>query len=202
MRTRYDSGTGRWVSEEFLPERYIQVDFGAYNASADTGPSRARVTTQMDALGRAAKVIRPDGTYSTSYYDYDWTTTQQSYDSGGALMGTSKSYYNGEGKLLRLDQTNNYDVNGDGDGTGSFIYTTQSQYDLLGNTMQVTDAKGYVSTYTYDKLGRVKTSTSPNTGTTTYVYDNAGNVTSMTDAKGQTITFTYDALSRLTQKSY
>ncbi|MBI4378661.1 MAG: RHS repeat protein, partial [Nitrospinae bacterium] len=66
----------------------------------------------------------------------------------------------------------------------------------------ITDAKGQVTTYEYNTLGRLIKETDPLGNSITYSYDAKGNLTSGTDANGNTINYTYDVLSRLTKKLY
>ena len=80
--------------------------------------------------------------------------------------------------------------------------TTSYSYDTLGNLKRVKDAKGNITTMTYDKLGRKIGMTDPDMGVWSYEYDKNGNLISQTDAKDQTINMAYDALNRLVSKTY
>src|SRR5439155_14256378 len=76
------------------------------------------------------------------------------------------------------------------------------QYDVLGNLLSVTDAKGNQSTMQYDTLSRKTSMHDPDMGNWTYAYDAAGNLAQQTDAKSQAIYFRYDMLNRRAQKDY
>jgi RHS repeat-associated protein len=66
----------------------------------------------------------------------------------------------------------------------------------------VTDAEGHLTTYTYDDLGRLIETDSPDTGTTRYSYDAAGNLRYKVQNEQQTTEYRYDGLGRLTQIFY
>ncbi len=76
---------------------------------------------------------------------------------------------------------------------GSEIHYT---YDRLGRLLSSTDALGGVTSYTYDSLGRLLENHTPERGLTTMIYDEVGQLLSRRDAKGQYIEFTYDAIGR------
>lgn len=85
---------------------------------------------------------------------------------------------------------------------GSPYATTNYTHDVLGNLKTVTDAKGNISTMTYDTLSRKTAMHDTDMGNWSYFYDASGNLTRQTDAKGQNIYFQYDALNRRQQKDY
>jgi len=80
--------------------------------------------------------------------------------------------------------------------------TTTYKYDVLGNLVLVTDAKGNKSEMFYDTLGRKYRMKDPDMGEWNYDYDANGNLTLQTDAKQQKINFKYDELNRLWKKDF
>ena len=77
------------------------------------------------------------------------------------------------------------------------LSTTETVYDTLGNATSTTSEIGTVTTSTFDRLGRLLTTTTEDR-TTTYTYDRAGNQLSVADPTGVTTTTAYDALGRAT----
>ncbi len=71
-------------------------------------------------------------------------------------------------------------------------------YDAHGNLASVTDAEGHETAFIYDDMGRLLSTTSPDTGITTFAYDEAGNLIYKTDANGKATRYSYDGLNRLT----
>jgi YD repeat-containing protein len=70
-----------------------------------------------------------------------------------------------------------------------------------GLMASLTDANGNGTTFSYDGLDRLSTTTYPGGSTETLTYDANGNVTARNTRAGQTITFTYDTLNRLSSKA-
>jgi RHS repeat-associated protein len=66
----------------------------------------------------------------------------------------------------------------------------------------VTDARGSVTSYTYDTMDRLATRTDPLLRPESYVHDSQGNFVLVTDRKGQATQTTVDALDRPTQVLY
>ena len=75
--------------------------------------------------------------------------------------------------------------------------TTFNRYDGHGRPLQVTDAKGNITTITYDLRQRPLTSTTAGL-TTTFEYDAAGQVKKVTLPNGAFTQLSYDAAHRLT----
>ena len=148
-----------------------------------------------DPVGRVIQVTNPDASRVLSCTS-DWVTT--TIDANNHRRRETLDAY---GRLKELDEyTSTYSTC---DTTaGSPYATTTYQYNVLGNLLSVTDAKGNQSTMTYDSLSRKTAMHDPDMGNWTYAYDAAGNLTQQTDAKSQNIYFRYDALNRRAQKDY
>ncbi|MCI0333620.1 MAG: NucA/NucB deoxyribonuclease domain-containing protein [Planctomycetes bacterium] len=88
----------------------------------------------------------------------------------------------------------------DPDGTGSFTeLPTTFAYDGMGRLRSSTDALGRISTSRYDLKGRLVEQTFADGASVQYGYDDKGNRTSITDELGRITRFTYDSRDRLIQ---
>ncbi len=80
--------------------------------------------------------------------------------------------------------------------------TTINQYDANGRPLQMTDANGTVTAFTYSNRGWLISQTiTPASGieqTTNYSYDAVGQLTKVTLPDGSSVSFSYDAAHRLT----
>jgi RHS repeat-associated protein len=195
--------------------------------------------TSFDALSRPVKILLPDSSYSTYAYSEASTTItdpaglqiKHQFDglnrlsitfepdtsNGNALTVQSNYSYTVLGQLASLtegSQTRTFSRDGMGrltsqslpeSGITSFQY---NNYDLVS---QKTDARGVITTYTYDTINRhhqisynVGTTGVAATPTVTYAYGtnasqlNNGKLLTLTDGLGTT-TNTYDNLARATQ---
>lgn len=81
--------------------------------------------------------------------------------------------------------------------SGPDCITQEFDYDPVGNTSLVRDAKGATTHITYNHRGFKTQMQDPNMGTWNYTYDGLGQLLTQSDAKGQTTTLTYDVLGRL-----
>jgi YD repeat-containing protein len=145
-----------------------------------------------DPMGRISMVTNPDRTFMTKDYSMGRTTI---IDANGHKKVEERDVY---GRLVKVEE-----YTGDEAHANFALYaTTTYQYDVLGNLLKVTDAKGNQTTIAYDPLSRKTAMSDPDMGNWTYTYDANGNLATQTDAKSQTITFTYDPLNRITKKDY
>ncbi|MHA6834227.1 RHS repeat protein [Ralstonia pseudosolanacearum] len=80
--------------------------------------------------------------------------------------------------------------------------TTINQYDASGRPLQMTDANGIVTAFTYSNRGWLTSQTlTPASGTaqaTNYSYDAVGQLTKVTLPDSSTVSFSYDGTHRLT----
>ncbi|MHA6884818.1 RHS repeat protein [Ralstonia pseudosolanacearum] len=80
--------------------------------------------------------------------------------------------------------------------------TTINQYDASGRPLQMTDANGIVTAFTYSNRGWLTSQTvTPASGTaqtTNYSYDAVGQLTKVTLPDSSTVSFSYDGAHRLT----
>ena len=72
-------------------------------------------------------------------------------------------------------------------------------FDLAGNKLHQTDAKGNTTYSYYDARGRRFETKDRNNATTSFTHDAGGLELSMTDAEGQTTSYEYDPLGRRTK---
>lgn len=156
----------------------------AFGADDTLKRSMSRV---YDTLGRLATEKDARGLGGTYTYDANGNTT----GTVDAAQVSGSASFDALNRLTKSLQ----DV-------GGIAASTQFKYDALDNLTEVTDPKGLKTTYSYDGLGQLRTTTSPDTGTTQRTYDEAGNLKTSTDARGVTTTYAYDALNRMTSKSY
>ena len=152
-------------------------------------------TNTYDPMGRVIRTDNPDGSRGLTCHD-DFVSV--SIDANDHKKRTVRDAY---GRVVTVQEYTGTHTTCT-TSAGSPYATTTYSYDVLGNLLTLTDAKGNVSTMTYDTLSRKTSMHDPDMGTWTYVYDANGNLTQQTDAKAQQIHFQYDALNRRVQKDY
>jgi RHS repeat-associated protein len=155
--------------------------------------------TNFDALGRATKITLQDSSVSTtSYSDNTVTATDPA---GKQRKGVSDAL----GHLTSVyepDPTNN----------NSLTLQTSYSYNVFNQLIQVTQGS-QTRTYVYDALGRLNSSTTPETGMVCFGtlsgstcqsngYDSWNNLLYRTDARGVVTNYLYDTLNRLVGISY
>lgn len=168
-----------------------------------------RVTTEYDALGRAARTSRPYITWdpqcsgapcwNSFVYDNLGRVTQATAPDSGrtnyGFSGLTTTVTNSLGQTtttIKNAQGLNASV------TDAMANITSYLYDAFGDAVKITDAAGNIITNSYDIRGNKVASVDPDLGSWSYVYDVLGKLASQTDAKGQVTNLTYDLLGRLT----
>jgi YD repeat-containing protein len=138
-----------------------------------------------DALGRVFYTALPGGRETSTLYE---ATSRIDTDPDGK-QATSR--FDAYGRVIELERS-----------LDSQPVLTQTQYDVLGRRIGMTDPAGIAWTWAYDSLGRVRQETDPDAGNSTFTYDKAGRPLTKLDAKGQTTTFAYDTpVGRLQTKT-
>ncbi|GLZ78406.1 hypothetical protein Afil01_32130 [Actinorhabdospora filicis] len=79
--------------------------------------------------------------------------------------------------------------------TGPYDATTYT-YDKHGNLKSWTNSSGETWSYEYDVLGRVISSSDPDSGTATAAYGDDDRLVSTTDARGEKLFYSYDSIGR------
>jgi YD repeat-containing protein len=173
----YD-GYGR-LTQTSIPYRVGDGNGGYYPPISQTG-----VITTFDILNRPLTVTATDGSTvvtQNKYLGFD----RQVIDARGNTTTYSSDAW---GRLVSISPSINPGV--------TFTYDAMDR-------MLTASRGGLVTTYTYDKGGRVTQMVDPDLGTVNYdSYDALGNLLSVTDARGCRTTLAYDGLSRLLTKTY
>jgi RHS repeat-associated protein len=174
--------------------RFQSLPYFSGSYSNAIPPRTIGTTTEYDPIGRVKKVTPPGGDEGSptgpetiAYIDGSnpWATVTT--DAEGKVK---KSFHDAYGRVRQIVEV-----------TSEGNFTTQFDYDPLGNLIKVTDHAGNQTTMVYDALGRKKQMTDPDMGTWRYFYDAAGRMTEQIDAKGQKLKFYYDdEIGRLRKK--
>jgi YD repeat-containing protein len=175
-------------------------------SNAGGGLVNSTVTSAVAGIANAAFDSATTYTYTSrgqvaSTTDPLLFATTETYDAFGDVIASSQQIGSGQ----TLDHSYTFDRRGLLTQTvwdPAAIATSQSTaYDAFGRAIQTTDARGNVSTQTYDRLGRVvATVIDPGTGHlnigTTTTFDAFDRVLTQTDALGNTTAYSYNTANR------
>lgn len=183
VQTRYDD-RGQVAAQTAPLNMTGEPGSDLANPQVDAIPSEVR--TSYDALGR----VTEEALWSLGTRKWG-TTTQWWGDQHVVTPPTGKPttyVVDVFDRVVRTEET-----------LDSGVAVTHYEYSPRGELVRITDAKGNVSSHTYDWLGRRLESRDPDTGTSTAEYDGNGNIVRTVDARGVTVVSVYDALNRRTQ---
>jgi len=175
------------------------------------------MTAQIDAAGHTTSYAYDSLDRLLSTADPDENTTAYAYDPAGNKVETinaegegTRYEYDGDNELVSIEYSDGttpsvyieYDADGNRtelyDGTGFSTYA----YDSLNRMTSTTDGNGSTVSYEYDLAGHVVGVTYPNDKKVARAYDPAGNLTSVEDWLGHTTKFAYSADSNLEKELY
>jgi RHS repeat-associated protein len=203
--TDYDA-LGR-VTKTILPDATNQVTYSYGIADTNAAvtiqdPAGHQSKQELDSLGRLVKIYEPDVTQQNSLtiatsYIYDVLNDLTQVTQGAE---TRSSVFDGLGRATSVTMPE----------TGQVQY----QYNSFDQVNQRTDARGVITTYSYDTLNRpyqvtynVGTTGVPATPTVTYTFGttpaqcNNGRLITVATAGVETDSLTYDLLGRVTNLS-
>jgi RHS repeat-associated protein len=148
---------------------------------------------RVDPLGNATTFAHDSDLNASGVTSPTGETTSMTYDARGNLLSaTAPASLGGAQKTFVCNARNDPTRVTDARGT-----VTTYTYDPDGNTERVVQDGTQISAYTYDANGNVLTATDANSKATTYTYDANGNLASETDPLGNTTTYTYDDAGRV-----
>jgi RHS repeat-associated protein len=199
---------GRVISVTEPDNNTLSASF-SMNCVTFTDEATKQRKTCMDGVGRITSALEPDGSGALNW------ETDTAYDplsnivsitqKGGApsLQWRTRIFsYDGLSRLTQMSSPES--------GTTAYSYTTSGGTLCAGNTIapcRITDARGILTSRTYDALSRLTGKTySDTTPSVTYAYDQTsvgtlnianpnGLRTSMTDGSGSTV-WSYDPMGR------
>ena len=177
-----------------------------FSESYTTGDVHHTKTTTYNALGQVTNVAAAQGpiTSSASYtYDVRGRVLSETLSTGSA---TSYAYSvqnnnrkvtavtNGRTYIKTYDAWGNVVKSTDPASSVQYVYGSHGQ----PTTINAASSYTYIQ---YDDLGRRTRLSDPDAGVTTYTYNALGQIMSSTDARNITTTNSYDNLNRLVQKA-
>ena len=154
----------------------------------NNGGTQYYTKKQYDVLGRLTTLTTPDG--AAANYTYSTNTVTVSDPAGKSR----KTAVDGIGRVTTAFEP---------DPTNNNLLTQQTSY-----TYTVLDALAGVSqgvqtrTFTYDGIGRLTNSSTPEAGAVAYQYNSFDLATQRTDARGVVTNYYYDPLNRLAGLGY
>ncbi len=154
--------------------------------SPDTGTT----TYGYDAAGNLTSKTDAKGTTVAYSYDALNRLTKIDFSSDTDIVYTYDTCFNGKGRLCTMTDTS---------GTTSYEYTPKGQ---VKKETKVIDSVNYVTQYTYDQNGNLKTMTYPSGRVITYNYTNDRAVSVLNNAANLTTNISYKPFGGMSSLTY
>ncbi|MEU5869739.1 RHS repeat-associated core domain-containing protein [Nonomuraea sp. NPDC047529] len=212
-QTQVLDGEGRLTTSAFdRAGRLTSVTGAAYTPPGGTALT-PKTAYSYDAAGRLVKTTDSRGGITTAEYDALDNLVRLTDPSAaqGQAAGTWMSEYDLLGELRATVDPTGARQQFAYDDLGRQVtritlerkpatasYTTNLQYNDVGDVTKMTLPGNKVTSYTVNAAGEVTTQTDPATNTTTYEYDLAGRPAKVTDAERNALASEYDLAGRLT----
>ena len=164
---------------------------------------RGQILRLTDPLGRITESTYDDAGNLLSNTDALDQTTTFAYDSSGNVIRVTDAL----GQFVEMAYNARGDVTSETDPLGS---VSSYSYDSAGNrvsesrsrTLSHGSSETLTSSFVYDELDRVVSTTLPDGSVTSTTFDALGRVTSQTDALGRVARMDYDALGQLISTTF
>jgi YD repeat-containing protein len=171
-------------SQGSTPSSIASALLGAFNSDPGSPVTASIPSGSPNLVNLVARTIGADTNYTVSVTS---TTTQGTYFSQPSFTGSKVDLSGGVDDAVSMNTP----------------LSTLYNYNAKGQLVQVTQGQ-QTRTYQYDDLGRLTSSTVPETGNlaTTYTYKDFGAVYQRTDPRNIVTTYSYDTLNRLQQTTY
>ncbi len=197
FRSQMKDGGG--TSYAYVDTQYDPLGRASKSSNPYTSSASYWTETRFDGLGRPLLTIPPDGSSSSNNISVSYSANcVTATDQAGK---SRKSCSDSLGRMAKVYED-----------PSSANYETDYSYNVLDALTGVTQGS-QTRTNTYDGMGRVTSSTTPEAGMVCFGtvsggtcqangYDSYDNLITRTDARGVVTTYTYDTLNRPTQVSY
>ncbi len=176
---------------------------GNLRATTYTYDAKGYLSTALDALDNTTTITHTATGQQDSVTDPLGNTTHFAYDSAGHQI--SVTYPDGARATQSFDTSgrlvSSTDPRGNANGADPAAFTTTYTYDGADRLLSVTDANNHKTSYTYDAVGNLATSTDPANKTTAYTYDAANQLTQVSDPNGDSQGLTYDAMGNVSSRT-
>ncbi|WP_230482635.1 RHS repeat-associated core domain-containing protein [Sphingomonas sp. Leaf21] len=206
----------RAIRTTYAPDGQVAaVDQGTTSGQADGdmggfSPLQS-VSTTFDSQGRPAATRRSANGATFGLTEFSYTTTGQPLCTavrmnpdgfGGATDACTSTTQGSAGpdRITRIayDSLDRPISVTSGLGSGNPIVESKT-YDSLGRLGSITDSNNNLTSYAYDGMNRLQTTTYPDKSFEQLGYDPSGNIVSRRLRDGQILTHTYDALNQRVQ---
>jgi len=169
------------------------------NQQTKSYTSNSHLATTTDALGGTTASTYDSNNNLTGITSPSSLHDASAYgDASHPFSKTAQTNPEGNSTTFAYDATGNVATT-----TDSNNQTQSHAYNSNGTVATYTDARGSHTSFSYDAHGNLTQVTYPSPrGSTTYTYDTLSRVATTTDGAGRTTTFTYDALDRTTSLAY
>lgn len=176
------ASTNSFDSRGRLAESFVPFQV-ASGGSYETPSGGVSSTFEYDVLGRLVQSVNPGGELSRADYKVAWQTTQETDCTASATPTCSGKSVEIRNAFGQVIEKHAYDG-------GTIAAKTAFTYDGLGRLKTSTQWDGSIwnasttATYMYDSLGRKLTHDDPDSGLWRYAYDLAGNLIVQDDPNG------------------